>query len=234
MRPGLSARKGQTMKIALINEFSQAPKNALILSELKEVAEPLGHIVVNTGMHQTDVATGNPADYPADNPCVTYVMTGIQASLLLNSGAVDFVVTGCGTGQGALLSCNSFPGVVCGYCVEPADAYLFLQINAGNALSIPYAKGFGWGADVNLRNIFTAAFSSPVGQGYPAERREQQNRNAGILDGLKNAVAKELPDAIHAIDSDMVRQALTPAFQEVFFAGCKDEALEALVREYVG
>lgn len=222
------------MKIALINEFSQAPKNALILGILKEVAEPLGHTVVNAGMSQTDVSSGNPGDYPADNPCITYVMTGIQASLLLNSGAVDFVVTGCGTGQGALLSCNMFPGVVCGYCVEPADAYLFAQINAGNCLSIPYAKGFGWGADVNLRNIFTSVFSAPIGQGYPPERRPQQNRNAGILDGVKRAVAKELPDAIRAIDPAIVRQAITPNFLAVFREGCKVPELAELVDELVG
>lgn len=29
---------------------------------------------------------------------------GIQAALLLNSKAVDFVVTGCGTGQGAMMA----------------------------------------------------------------------------------------------------------------------------------
>lgn len=222
------------MKIALINEFSQAPKNARIKSILRQVAEPLGHTVVNAGMSQTDVASGNPADYPADNPCITYVMTGIQASLLLNSGAVDFVVTGCGTGQGALLSCNMFPGVVCGYCVEPADAYLFLQVNNGNCLSIPYAKGFGWGADVNLRNIFTNAFGSPRGMGYPPERREQQVRNAGVLDGVKRAVAKDLPDAIRAIDPAIVRQAITPNFLAAFRAGCQVPELAALVDEYVG
>ncbi len=222
------------MKIALINEFSQAPKNALILGILREVAEPLGHTVVNAGMSQTDVSSGQPSDYPTENPCITYVMTGIQASLLLNSGAVDFVVTGCGTGQGALLSCNMFPGVVCGYCVEPADAYLFAQINAGNCLSIPYAKGFGWGADINLRNIFTSAFSAPIGQGYPPERREQQNRNAGVLDGVKRAVAKDLPSAIRTIDPAIVRQAITPNFLEVFRAGCQDEELAALVEEYAG
>ena len=31
------------MKIALINENSQAAKNALIFETLKKVAEPLGH-----------------------------------------------------------------------------------------------------------------------------------------------------------------------------------------------
>ena len=53
------------------------------------------------------------------------------------------------------MSLNMYPGVVCGYCIEPTDAYLFLQINNGNALSLPYAKGFGWGADLNLNTIFT-------------------------------------------------------------------------------
>lgn len=32
------------MKIALINEFSQASKNATVLNELKKVVEPMGQI----------------------------------------------------------------------------------------------------------------------------------------------------------------------------------------------
>ncbi len=47
---------------------------------------------------------------------LTYIHLGIMASILLNSKAVDFVVTGCGTGQGALMASNLHPGVVCGYC----------------------------------------------------------------------------------------------------------------------
>ena len=38
------------MKIALINENSQASKNALIESTLRSVVEPLGHEVFNYGM----------------------------------------------------------------------------------------------------------------------------------------------------------------------------------------
>ena len=128
------------MKIALIQEFSQASKNDIILGQLKKVAEPLGNTVYNTGMQQVDNPNDRPEDYTEENPRLTYLHIGIQAALLLNSKAVDFVVTGCGTGQGALMSCNMYPGVVCGYCIEPTDAYLFLQINDGNALSIPYAK----------------------------------------------------------------------------------------------
>ena len=38
------------MKIALMNEFSQASKNPIILKELKSVVEPMGHTVYNTAM----------------------------------------------------------------------------------------------------------------------------------------------------------------------------------------
>lgn len=148
MVDGYQDKQGEkNMKIALINEFSQASKNATVLKELKKVVEPMGHTVYNTGMCKD-----------GDDPYLTYLNIGIQAALLLNSKAVDFVVTGCGTGQGAMMACNAFPGVVCGYCIDPSDAYLFLQINNGNALALPYAKGFGWGADLNLQYIFEKGF----------------------------------------------------------------------------
>lgn len=43
-----------------------------------------------------------------DEHQLTYVKIGLLASILLTSKAVDFVVTGCGTGQGAMLACNSY------------------------------------------------------------------------------------------------------------------------------
>ena len=52
------------------------------------------------------------------------------------------------------MSLNIHPGVICGYCIDPADAFLFAQINNGNALALPFAKGFGWGAELNVRFIF--------------------------------------------------------------------------------
>ncbi|MBO7698826.1 MAG: RpiB/LacA/LacB family sugar-phosphate isomerase [Erysipelotrichaceae bacterium] len=214
------------MKIAMINEFSQAAKNDTILGVLKEVVEPMGHSVCNTGMNTADASLqlGEPG-------YLTYLNIGVQAALLLKSGAVDFVVTGCGTGQGALMACNMMPGVVCGYCIEPSDAYLFLQINNGNALSLPYAKGFGWGADVNLKNIFTIAFGSPKGMGYPNEpgRKESQNRNAAKLVEVKAAIAKPLIEGLKAMDQDVVKKSLTPRFLECFNAGCKDPELKAYV-----
>ena len=218
------------MKIAMINEFSQAAKNDTVIGCLKEIVEPMGHTVYNTGMSTAEapLQLGEPG-------YLTYLNIGVQAALLLNSGAVDFVVTGCGTGQGALMACNMMPGVVCGYCIEPSDAYLFLQINNGNALALPYAKGFGWGADVNLKNIFTVAFGSPKGMGYPNEpgRKESQNRNAAKLVEVKAAVAKPLIEALKEMDQDIVKKSLTPRFLECFNAGCKDPELKKFVESYL-
>ena len=81
------------MKIALINENSQAAKNALIAATLAKVVEPLGHQVFNYGMYTTE-----------DQATLTYVQNGILAAILLNSRAADYVVTGCGTGAGAMLA----------------------------------------------------------------------------------------------------------------------------------
>ena len=42
------------MKIALINENSQAAKNEMIYASLKKVAESKGHTVDNYGMYSAD------------------------------------------------------------------------------------------------------------------------------------------------------------------------------------
>ncbi|MBB5212217.1 RpiB/LacA/LacB family sugar-phosphate isomerase [Microbulbifer hydrolyticus] len=207
------------MKIALMNEFSQASKNAIVLKELQHVAGELGHTVYNTGMSDDN------------DHRLTYIHLGIMGSLLLNSKAVDFVVSGCGTGQGALMSLNAYPGVNCGYCIDPADAYLFAQINNGNALAIPYAKGFGWGAELNIRYIFEKAFTGDKGQGYPPERKESQVANAGILNHIKEATAKSYLDGLKAIDPELVKTAVSgERFQACFFENSQDQELTDFVR----
>jgi ribose 5-phosphate isomerase B len=211
------------MKIALMNEFSQASKNAIVLQQLKDVAAEQNHTVYNVGMSDDNDHT------------LTYIHLGIMASLLLNSKAVDFVVSGCGTGQGALMSLNAHPGVVCGYCIEPSDAFLFAQINNGNALALPFAKGFGWGAELNIRYIFEKAFTGVRGQGYPAERKESQVRNAGILNSIKAATSKSYLDGLKAIDPELVKTAVTgERFQACFFENCQDEEIKAFVQDVLG
>lgn len=207
------------MKIALNLENSQAVKAPIVFNELKTVAEGLGHEVVNVGM------------IDENDHHLTYIHLGIQAGILLNSGAVDFFVTGCGTGQGSLMSFNAHPGVVCGYCLDPADAFLYSQINNGNAVSIPFAKGWGWAAELNLRYIFEKLFTGPRGEGYPKERAVPQQRNAAILNDVKKAVAKDdYIDSLKALDPELVKQAVSSAqFKEVFFSGCKCDKMRAYV-----
>ncbi|MCI1679579.1 MAG: RpiB/LacA/LacB family sugar-phosphate isomerase [Ewingella americana] len=208
------------MKIALMMENSQAAKNASVLKELKTVADEKSYSVYNVGMSDEQ------------DHHLTYIHLGIMASILLNAKAVDFVITGCGTGQGALMSLNIHPGVACGYCIDPADAYLFAQINNGNALSLPFAKGYGWGAELNVRFIFEKAFSGERGQGYPADRKEPQVRNAGILNQVKAAVVKEnYLDTLRAIDKDLVKTAVSgPRFQKCLFENGQNKEIEDFVR----
>ena len=163
------------MKIALINENSQAAKNAMIEKALRKVVEPMGHEVYNYGMYAAD-----------DEAQLTYVQNGILAAVLLNSGAADYVVTGCGTGEGAMLALNSFPGVICGHIEDALDAYTFAQINDGNAIALPFAKGFGWGGDLNLEYIFEKLLCEESGGGYPKERAVPEKANKKILDEVKS------------------------------------------------
>lgn len=201
-------------------ENSQAGKNAMVAAELESVAGGIGHDVFNLGM--TD----------ENDHHLTYIHLGIMASILINSKAVDFVVTGCGTGQGALMSLNLHPGVVCGYCLEPSDAFLFNQINNGNALALAFAKGFGWAGELNIRYIFEKAFTGDRGNGYPLERAEPQQRNAAILNEVKAAVVKDnFIDSLRAIDQELVKTAVgSERFQQCLFDHCQDPDIADYVR----
>ena len=199
------------MKIALIMENSQAAKSALVESTLRKVVEPMGHEVVNYGMYAAD-----------DAAQLTYVQ---------NSGAADYVITGCGTGEGAMLALNSFPGVVCGHVEDPVDAYTFAHVNDGNAVAMPFAKGFGWGGELNLEYCFEKLFGFGHGQGYPKERVEPEQRNKKILDGVRVATFKPLIECLKSIDQDLLKGAIAgEKFSELFFASCKDEELAAYIK----
>lgn len=209
------------MRIALINENSQADKNEVIFHALKKVADEKGFEVVNYGMYSSK-----------DKAWLTYVQNGILAATLLNSGAADFVVTGCGTGEGAMLALNSFPGVLCGHVETPLDAFTFGQINAGNAVSIPYALGYGWGGDLNLEYIFEKMWSKPFGGGYPPEKQQAEQSNKKILDGVKAISYRPLPDILRELDRDLVKGAYAGEhFKEYFFRDATDESMKELVRE---
>lgn len=212
------------MKIALINENSQAAKNAIVETALKKVVEPMGHEVINYGMYTAE-----------DAEQLTYVQNGILAAILLNSGAADFVVTGCGTGAGAMLALNSFPGVVCGHAQDPVDAFTFSQVNAGNAISMPFAKGFGWGAELNLEYMFEKLFGQEMGQGYPKERAVPMAKNRGILNEVKKVTHTDMVTILKNIDQELLKGAIAgPKFKEYFYANCKNEEIKETIKAIIG
>ena len=212
------------MRIALINENSQETKNSIIEASLRKVVEPMGFEVRNYGMYAAD-----------DEAQLTYVQNGILAATLLNAGACDYVITGCGTGEGAMLALNSFPGVICGHVATPLDAYTFAQINDGNAISLPFALGFGWGGDLNLEYIFEKLFCEPSGGGYPKERAVPEQRNKKILDGVKLVTYKTMEEILPALDQELVKGAFAGKnFKEYFFADATNESLKALVKGIIG
>ncbi|NBW07092.1 MAG: hypothetical protein EBR82_03600 [Caulobacteraceae bacterium] len=207
------------MKIALIVENSQAAKSATIHDALTAVAGPLGHEVHHYGMYT-----------PEDKASLTYVMNGLLTGILLNSGAADFVVTGCGTGMGSMLAANSMPGVFCGLVIDPTDAFLFGQINDGNAISMPYAKGFGWAAELNLQDVYKKLFEGERGLGYPKERAEIMAKNRGILKSLKAVTCHDMLTVLKTVDQDLLKAAIAgEKFQEYFFANATD----AGIRDYI-
>lgn len=208
------------MKIALIIENSQAAKASLVHESLAAVAEPLGHEVHHYGMYT-----------PEDKASLTYVMNGLLTGILLNSGAADFVVTGCGTGMGSMLAANSMPGVFCGLVIDPTDAFLFGQINDGNAISMPYSKGFGWAAELNLQDVYRKLFDGERGLGYPKERAAIMNTNRGILKSLKEASCRDMLTVLKTVDQDLLKAAIAgEKFADLFYANCKDEAISDYLR----
>ena len=189
------------MKIAIINETSAADRNADILRAL----EGRGHDVINAGMTKNGTA-----------PELTYIHTGFLTALLLNTKKVDFVVGGCGTGQGFLNSVMQYPGVFCGHILTPLDAWLFTQINGGNCISLMLNQGYGWAGDVNLRMIFDQIFTVTPGSGYPAHRAESQKKSRETLAGISSTVHRTFIEIVAQLPDDVVNPALTfPGIREI-------------------
>ena len=201
------------MKIAVINEISAADKNADILKAL----EGRGHEILNLGNMKG-----------TDSPGLLYIHTGLMSALLLYLKAVDFVVGGCGTGQGFLNSAMQYPGVFCGHILSPLDAWLFMQINGGNCISLMLNQGYGWAADVNLRFIFDRIFSVESGAGYPPHRRESQQQSRQTLFTVSEVAHRSLAEIVSGLPDIIVKPVLEfPGVRELLdVATIEDEALK--------
>lgn len=209
------------MRIAVINETSAADKNAAILKAL----EGRGHEVTNVGMQ-----------IPGAQPELQYNHTGLMSALLLNTGRVDFVVGGCGTGQGYLNAVMQYPGVFCGHILNPLDAWLFAQINGGNCISLALNQGYGWAGDVNLAFIFDRLFSVDFGSGYPAFRKEPQKESRQTLADVSQVTHRSMAEIVTAMPEKIIRPALIYPGMDSLLAvdSIEDEALKsAIMTRYI-
>jgi ribose 5-phosphate isomerase RpiB len=208
------------MRIAVINETSAADRNADILAAL----QGRGHEVINAGMRKN-----------FEPPELQYIQTGLMTALLLNTGRVDLVVGGCGTGQGFMMSASQYPGVLCGHILTPLDAWLFAQINNGNCISLALNQGYGWAGDVNLRHIFDMYFSVERGGGYPPHRKAPQQASRQMLARVNELTHRSLAEIIGVLPDEVVLPALRyPGFRELIEAeSVEDVALRrALLARY--
>lgn len=179
------------MKIAVLNEVSACVRNQDIVSAIEQTTDAE---IINIGMKN-----------PEEKPQLTYIHTSYMAAILLNTGACDFVVGGCGTGQGFLNAVMQFPGVTCGLISDPLDAWLFSQINGGNCISLPLNKGYGWAADINLKYVFEKLFADPSGQGYPLHRAESQAASRAILGRLSGLAHHTMEEILEGSDRDILQ-----------------------------
>ncbi len=208
------------MKIAVINETSAADRNADILAAL----DGRGHEMINAGMRKN-----------GKSPELQYIHTGLLAAILLNLKRVDFVVGGCGTGQGFLNAVVQYPGVICGHILTDLDAWLFAQINAGNCISLALNQGYGWAANVNLKFIFDRYFSVEAGQGYPAHRREPQAQSRHTLESISSLAHRPMAEIINNLPDHVLNPVLAyPGVRELIaLETISEPALkDALARRY--
>ena len=125
--------------------------------------------------------------------------------------------------------------MICGHVEDALDAYTFAQINDRNAIAIPFAKGFGWGGDLNLEYIFEKLYVEESGQGYPRERAVPEQRNKKILDEVKKHTYRDLTDILKDLDPELVKGALSgEKFKEFFYANCRCDKIAAAVKEIIG
>ena len=178
------------MRIGIIQASSQAAKNQLLFDTVKKYA--VNDEIINFGCRENE-----PERF-------SYVEISVLAGLLLASGAVDFIVTGCSSGQGMMLACNNFPGVLCGYAPSPMDAYLFVQINNGNAVSLPLGEEYTWTGYENFENTIAKLFSEPFGQGYPKSEADRKIKDTRMLKEIRSRSQRSAAELLDSLDRSFI------------------------------
>ena len=206
------------MKIAVIQASSQSGKNELIYNAVKKYA--VDAEVINFGC------------FGDGEIKYSYIEISVLVGLLLSSKAVDFVVTGCSSGQGMMLACNNMPGVLCGYIPTPMDAYLFAQINDGNAVSLPLGEEYTWAGEENLDKTIAKLFSEPFGQGFPKSEAERKLEDTKLLKSIRNSSQVKMTDLLKTLEKPLLYKVLSKKdVVEYVLENGRDEELSLLITE---
>ena len=183
------------MRVAVIQGTSRKNRNALLFESVKKAVQSSDE-VLNFGI------------FEEEDEQYSYVEIAILISLLMESGAVDFVVTGCSSGQGMTLACNSLPGLLCGYIETPQDAFLFGRINGGNVASLPLGLNFGWQGELNLQYTLDKLFDGEFGMGYPENEAERKRLEASALKDLNQLTKRSWEELVEQIPKDNLNKLL--------------------------
>ena len=183
------------MRVAVIQGTSRKNMNALLFESVKKAVQSSDE-VLNFGIFEDE------------DEQYSYVEIAMLISLLIESEAVDFVVTGCSSGQGMTLACNSLPGLLCGYIENPQDAFLFGRINGGNVASLPLGLNFGWQGQLNLQYTLDKLFDGEFGMGYPENEAERKRLEASALKNLNRLTKRSWEELLEQIPKDILNKLL--------------------------
>ncbi|MBE6484241.1 MAG: sugar phosphate isomerase [Actinomycetaceae bacterium] len=211
------------MRIGVIQAASQRSKNDTLYRCTVNAVERSARndTVINFGLHHDDDLS------------YSYIDAAMSVSLLLSSRALDFVVTGCSSGQGMMLACNSLPSVICGFVQTPQDAFLFGRINDGNAISLPLGLNYGWLGEINLQCTLDKLFDGDFGGGYPPEDAERKAADTRAYKQLNALTKRGMAETFDEYDAALIRRALSwPTVRDDILANGRDDAVVELVREF--
>ncbi len=204
------------MKIGVIQATSQTKKNKLLYHCTANSVEKHGYEVINFGCYE-------------DESCsFSYIEIAVMISMLLSSKSIDFVVTGCSSGQGMMIACNSLPDVICGYVENPQDAFLFGRINDGNSVSVPLGLNFGWAGEINLQCTLEKLFEDEFGIGYPPEDADRKKQDTLLLKEINALTKRNAIDVFKQLDKTLIQKVLKKhnVVEYILEHGRKKEVLE--------
>ena len=131
-----------------------------------------------------------------------------------------------------MLACNNMPGVLCGYIPTPMDAYLFAQINDGNAVSLPLGEGYTWNGKENMDQTLERLFSEPWGQGFPKSEASRKLEDTRLLKKIRSDSQVSMPELLNVMEQDLLKKVLSKKdVLDFVFANGKDENLVTFLKE---